>query len=136
MKPHDIIFDTDFEMPFFSERLNKNITLYLADYLDATEENLSNEYKIKISSFINEMDIWYSIAEDAIKKRASEKYNIISKNDDIQLMSIFILFEQSEEELYGLSFRVNFDREHGCGLKIKKSDYRIIEIGTDEVSFC
>lgn len=57
---------------------------------------------------------------------------------DIELMGIYILFEQNEYELFGLAFRLEFEIEHGCGIKIKINEgkYEIIEIGTGEVAYC
>lgn len=53
-------------------------------------------------------------------------------------MGIYILFEQNEYELFGLAFRLEFEIEHGCGIKIKINEgkYEIIEIGTGEVAYC
>ena len=57
---------------------------------------------------------------------------------DIELTHIFVLFEQNAEELFGLEFRVEFDIEHGCGIKIRINDgkYDIVEVGTGDVAFC
>ena len=53
-------------------------------------------------------------------------------------MAIFILFEQDEPTLFGLSFRTEFDVEHGCGIKLKGNDqqFEIVEIGCADVAFC
>ncbi len=136
MKFDEIIFDEHLEMHFFSEDLNKSIRVVLSDSLYASEEELTESYRMKISDFINNLPNWYNKSVDSVLQRAKTVYNIDAQSDDVQLMSIFVLFEQDEKELYGLSFRVNFDVEHGCGLKITNDAYEITEIGSGDVAFC
>lgn len=135
MKINDIIFDENLEMNFLSEKLNKKVRLSLLDDLSASEEVLTDSYRKKISDFINDLPIWYAKAIEAVKVRGKNKYNLVVKDEDIQLMAIFILFEQTEDALFGLNFRVEFDIEHGCGLKIKGEGYEIIDIGTADIAF-
>jgi hypothetical protein len=75
---------------------------------------------------------------NAVLKDAKQTYGIDTKQEDLRLINIFILFEQNEDELFGLEFRVEFGVEHGCGLKIKgkKDHYRITKTGTGDVAFC
>ena len=56
----------------------------------------------------------------------------------IELMAIFIRFEQDEPALFGLSYRTKFDVEHGCGIKLKGNNqqFEIVEIGCADVAFC
>ncbi len=56
------------------------------------------------------------------------------REEDIMLLDIFVLFEQTSAELYGLEFWVECDVEHGCGLKMD-GNYTILEIGMAEVAF-
>ena len=85
----------------------------------------------KIASFVNNMSQWYGIACDSIIAWVKDIYNIDVHLSDIELMGIYILFEQNEHELFGLAFRLEFDIEHGCGIKTKTNDgkFEIIEIG-------
>lgn len=138
MESKEIIFDEHLEMyvDLNLKGSDTEVCIVLSDSLYASEEKLTEDYKTRISNFINKLPEWYDIAVNAVIQRAKEKYDINTKKDDIELMSIFILFEQNEEELFGLSFRVEFDIEHGCGLKIKGDDYRITEIGTGDIAFC
>lgn len=137
MKSKDIAFDEYLEMNFLSKELKKEVRLTLSDGLYASEEDLKEEYRMKIANFINNMSSWYNKAVDAIAQRAGDVYKISDiRENDVELISIFILFEQDEDELYGLNFRVKFDEEHGCGLKIKGNDFEIIEVGTGDVAFC
>ena len=87
---------------------------------------------------INNLSNWYNESVKAVLKRAEQIYDIEANDKDLQLMNIFILFEQNEDELYGLEFRTEFDIEHGCGLQIKGKDnnFEIVKIGTGDVSFC
>jgi hypothetical protein len=135
MKSNEIIFDENLEMYIFSKELNTEICISLSDSLSASEEELTEEYKNKIANFINNLSSWYNEAVESIVKRAEQIYAIEAKGKDLQLMNIFVLFEQNEDELYGLEFRTEFDVEHGCGLKIRGIDYKIIEIGTGEIAF-
>ncbi|KGN69956.1 hypothetical protein HQ40_07835 [Porphyromonas gulae] len=135
MKSNEIIFDENLEMYIFSDELSTEICISLSDSLSASEEELTEEYKNKIANFINNLPNWYNEAVKSVVKRAEQIYAIEAKSKDLQLMNIFILFEQDENELYGLEFRTEFDVEHGCGLKIRGIDYKVIEIGTGEIAF-
>lgn len=138
MKATDISFNENYYMSIFSEYINKNILLNISDELDASEEELIDGYRQKIASFVNNMSQWYGIACDSIIAWVKDIYNIDVHLSDIELMGIYILFEQNEHELFGLAFRLEFDIEHGCGIKIKTNDgkFEIIEIGSGDVAFC
>ena len=114
MKSNEIIFDENLEMYIFSDELSTEICISLSDSLSASEEELTEEYKNKIANFINNLPNWYNEAVKSVVKRAEQIYAIEAKSKDLQLMNIFILFEQDENELYGLEFRTEFDVEHGC----------------------
>ena len=139
MKVCDLQFDEDLETSVFISALKKKVRLVLSDDLEASEQQLSEEYKQKIVQFLEEISIWYNKTIDAVKQYADGKYGIkdVSSND-IELMAIFILFEQDEPTLFGLSFRTEFDVEHGCGIKLKGNDqqFEIVEIGCADVAFC
>ncbi|WP_273414176.1 hypothetical protein, partial [Prevotella aurantiaca] len=97
------------------------------------------EYKEKIVQFLEEISIWYDKTAVAVKQYADNKYSIKDISDsDIELMAIFILFEQDEPTLFGLSYRTEFDVEHGCGIKLKGNNqqFEIVEIGCADVAFC
>lgn len=137
MKPYELNFDEDYDMYFKSKYLNgKELCLTLSDGLNASNQKHTPEYKIKIVDFINNMHIWHNKAVDAVVKYARDKYGVSSKSDEVELLSIFVLFEQNEDGLFGLEFRPEFDIEHGCGLKMNAIDYEIIEIGLGDVAFC
>lgn len=139
MKVCDLQFDEDLETSVFISALKKKVRLVLSDDLEASEQQLSEEYKQRIVQFLEEISIWYNKTIDAVKQYADDKYGIkdVSSND-IELMAIFILFEQDEPILFGLSFRTEFDVEHGCGIKLKGNDqqFEIVEIGCADVAFC
>ncbi|EKU91488.1 hypothetical protein [Bacteroides oleiciplenus] len=138
MKATEIKFDDNFEMGVFSEYLNKEIRLCILDDLEASVEKLTDEYKEKIAYFVNNISQWYSAVCNSIISWSKDTYKIDAHLQDIELMCIFVLFEQNADELFGLGFRVEFDVEHGCGIKIKVNDgkYDIIEVGTGDVAFC
>ena len=138
MKSNEIIFDENLEIYIFLTELNTEVCLSLSDSLLASEEELTEKYKSKIANFINNLSGWYNKAVEVILKRAKQIYGVAVNNKDLQLMNIFILFEQNEDELYGLEFRTEFDIEHGCGLQIKKKDnnFEIVKVGTGDVAFC
>ncbi|MBF1444036.1 MAG: hypothetical protein HXN58_10050 [Prevotella pallens] len=139
MKVCDLQFDEDLETSIFISALKKKVRLVLSDDLEASEQELTEEYKQRIVQFLEEISIWYNKTIDAVKQYADDKYGIkdVSSND-IELMAIFILFEQDEPILFGLSFRTEFDVEHGCGIKLKGNDqqFEIVEIGCADVAFC
>lgn len=139
MKVCDLQFDEDLETSVFISALKKKVRLVLSDDLEASEQQLSEEYKQKIVQFLEEISIWYNKTIDAVKQYADGKYGIKDvSNTDIELMAIFILFEQDEPDLFGLSFRTEFDVEHGCGIKLKGNgqQFEIVEIGCADVAFC
>ena len=139
MKVCDLQFDEDLETSVFISALKKKVRLVLSDDLEASEQQLSEEYKQKIVQFLEEISIWYNKTIDAVKQYADGKYGIKDvSNTDIELMAIFILFEQDEPDLFGLSYRTEFDVEHGCVIKLKGNgqQFEIVEIGCADVAFC
>ena len=139
MKVCDLQFDGDLETSVFISALKKKVRLVLSDDLEASEQELTEEYKEKIVQFLEEISIWYDKTTVAVKQYADNKYSIKDISDsDIELMAIFILFEQDEPTLFGLSYRTEFDVEHGCGIKLKGNNqqFEIVEIGCADVAFC
>ena len=139
MKVCDLQFDEDLETSVFISALKKKVRLVLSDDLEASEQQLSEEYKQRIVQFLEEISIWYNKTIDAVKQYADGKYGIKDVSEtDIELVAIFILFEQDEPTLFGLSYRIEFDVEHGCGIKLKGNDqqFEIVEIGCADVAFC
>lgn len=138
MKATEIIFDENLEMYVSLKDLDNEVCITLSDGLFASEEELTDEYKEKIALFVNNLSEWYSLACSSVMTWAKDTYKIEACMQDIELTHIFVLFEQNEDELFGLEFRVEFDVEHGCGIKIKgdNSKYDIVEVGTGDVAFC
>lgn len=139
MKVCDLQFDEDLETSVFLDALKKKVRIVLSDDLEASEQELTEEYKEKIVQFLEEISIWYDKTAVAVKQYADNKYSIKDISDsDIELMAIFILFEQDEPALFGLSYRTEFDVEHGCGIKLKGNNqqFEIFEIGCADVAFC
>lgn len=139
MKVCDLQFDEELETSIFLDALKKKVRIVLSDDLEASEQELTEEYKEKIVQFLEEISIWYDKTIDAVKQYADNKYSIKDISDsDIELMAIFIRFEQDEPALFGLSYRTEFDVEHGCGIKLKGNNqqFEIVEIGCADVAFC
>lgn len=139
MKVCDLQFDEDLETSIFLDALKKKVRIVLSDDLEASEQELTEEYKERIVQFLEEISIWYDKTAVAVKQYADNKYSIKDISDsDIELMAIFILFEQDEPDLFGLSYRTKFDVEHGCGIKLKGNNqqFEIVEIGCADVAFC
>lgn len=139
MKVCDLQFDEDLKTSVFISALKKKVRIVLSDDLEASEQELTEEYKEKIVQFLEEISIWYDKTAVAVKQYADNKYSIKDISDsDIELMAIFILFEQDEPDLFGLNYRTKFDVEHGCGIKLKGNDqqFEIVEIGCADVAFC
>lgn len=139
MKVCDLQFDEDLETSIFLDALKKKVRIVLSDDLEASEQELTEEYKQRIVQFLEEISIWYDKTTVAVKQYADNKYSIKDISDsDIELMAIFIRFEQDEPALFGLSYRTEFDVEHGCGIKLKGNNqqFEIFEIGCADVAFC
>ena len=93
MKVCDLLFDEDLETSIFLDALKKKVRIVLSDDLEASEQELTEEYKEKIVQFLEEISIWYNKTIDAVKQYADNKYSIKDISDsDIELMAIFILF--------------------------------------------
>lgn len=132
----DIVFDEDLMFYTSIEGLKEEAYLILSDGLYAAGEELSENYKSQIAAFLNKAPDWYPKAIQAIKDWAQKEYNLdtVSEND-IELLNVYILYEQKDKELYGLEFSVDFEEEHGCGIKITEEDFKIMEIGEGHVAF-
>ena len=136
---NDIYFGDELGTSIFLDALKKKVRIVLSDDLEASEQELTEEYKEKIVQFLEEISIWYDKTTVAVKQYADNKYSIKDISDsDIELMAIFIRFEQDEPALFGLSYRTEFDVEHGCGIKLKDNNqqFEIVEIGCADVPFC
>ena len=136
---NDIYFGDELETSIFLDALKKKVRIVLSDDLEASEQELTEEYKEKIVQFLEEISIWYDKTSVAVKQYADNKYSIKDISDSgIELMAIFIRFEQDEPALFGLSYRTKFDVEHGCGIKLKGNNqqFEIFEIGCADVAFC
>ena len=136
MESEEILFDENMEMYTFVERLKSEICVSLSDALYAYEEDLTEKYRSKIANFINKIDSWYDRVVITILDWARGEYNIDAQVDDLELLHIFVLYEQCDSEVYGLEFRTKFDIEHGCGLKMEGDTFEIIEIGSADIAFC
>jgi hypothetical protein len=138
IKGEDINFGDNLTMTVFIEGL-KSVQLVLSDDLNASEEELTNNYKDRIARFLNEWHRWNGIVFGAAKEYVSKRNDASDIEDlDIELMAIYVLFEQNEPELYGLGYWIKHEEEHGCGIKIHKqgNEFKIVEIGAYDVAFC
>lgn len=136
MESKDIVFDENLEFYALVKGLKDKVCIILSDGLYASEEELTEAYKTKIANFINSIDSWYNKSVNAVCKRGEQVYNIKTQHEDLRLLNIYVLYEQGEDELYGLQFWAKFDEEHAVGLKIRGKDFEITEIGTGDVAFC
>ena len=136
LNSNDIVFDENLEFYTSIGEANNEICVVLSDDLNATEEDLTDEYKTQISGFINDYAKWHEKVFNAVNDWSENKYCDRPEENNVQLLNIFVLFEQDESELYGLEFGIDCDNEHGCGLKISKDGYEVIEIGTADIAFC
>jgi len=137
MNQININFDNNHAMTFYSEYLRKNIMIIISDELEASEEDLTFDFKNKISLFINNISKWYPPVCQGIIDWVKSTYDISINLVDIELMIIYILFEQVENALFGLDFRLSVDIEHGCGvqLSLQNNHYIITKIGSADVAF-
>ena len=134
MNSKDIVFD-NFEMPIKLKGIDHTVSLVILDDLYASEEELNDKYRDKISFFLNDIENWYQKSIDSIISNVESKFNIQAKNDDLKLLRIYILFEQNEDEIFGLNFSAVFDPEHGCGVKIEGINRDVVEVGIAEIAF-
>lgn len=135
----NIIFDENYEMIVQIREQSEDVFLILSDDLEAVDEDLSAPYKEKIVAFIKNSDKWFASFREHIFEWGKKEYKTEDVNKGFSLINIFVLFEQDEEEVFGLEYGVQFDEEHNCGIKVKKTkngDFEIYEIGTGDIAFC
>lgn len=135
----DLIFDENHKMSIQIEDQSEDVFLILSDDLDVIDEDLSISYKEKIIKFIKNSDKWFIPFKEYILEWGKKEYKTDNIKQNFSLINIFVLFEQEEDEKFGLEYGVPFDEEHNCGIKVKKTnkgDFEIYEIGTGDVAFC
>ncbi len=129
MKASDILFDLDLAMSIRIDQQPEPVLLQISDSLKVAKQTLSPSFKKKIADFINSSSIWFFMAIAKIKDESKHP-------KEISLMQIHILSEQDQDSLVlGLEFWVDFDVEHGRGIKIDVSDFVILEYGFADVAF-
>lgn len=90
MKATEINFDENLEMYVLLQDLGNKVYITLSDSLFASEEELTDEYKEKIASFVNNLSEWYSLACSSVMAWAKDTYKIETCMQDIELTHIFV----------------------------------------------
>lgn len=131
MNLNNIDFSDDFTISdILIEEQENSIELILSDELSVMDEEITTEYKRKILNFMSNSSIWYDAAKNHILKDTGD----IS---GLRLTTVYILSEQDVDEIiFGLSFNLNFDREHGRGIQINGETLEIVQYGEAHVAFC
>lgn len=119
----------DYSISIKIKEQSQEISLSLSDDLEIIDnlDEFPKKYSTQILEFINNSAKWYPKVISKIKDEFDE-------NTECQLTEIFILHEPNENQIYGLSFWISSDIEHGRGIKIT-GNYEIIEYGNAEISF-
>lgn len=129
MESADVQFDLDLELRFRIEQEPESVTLVLSDALDASEEDLEPLYLQRVADFIDASATWYPRCVERIRAEAPQA-------KEIQLVRAYVLSEQDDYPLVvGLSFWVDFDLEHGRGLKLDAMDFSILDYGAADIAF-
>lgn len=130
MNSKDISFDENYCMyDVYIDEQKDPVAIELSDSLEAVDEVLTESYKEKIADFVNKSAKWFNSAEKKI-------FDDVKDVDGLKLMTIYVLSEQeSLNEVFGLLFNLNKDREHGRGMKIEGKNLEIIEYGDAHVAF-
>lgn len=127
---NDFEFDDYLEAQVKVPGAVSEVILALPEDLDLAEISLSQDYLNSIQDFINSADLWLPKAEGAIKAELSAEISL-------RLVRIYVLSDQDETEMiFGLSFWVSADIEHGRGMKMAMQDFNIVEYGLAELAFC
>lgn len=130
MDLNDIFFDDDFSCEVQINEQDDLITLQLSDDLEAIEQDISDSYKEKMLTFLKTSNIWFKLA---IQKIQNDTQDV----SGLELTNIFVLSEQDDDPItFGLSFNLDYDREHGRGMKILGDTFEIIEYGLADIAFC
>ena len=119
----------DYSMPIKIKDQSQEISLSLSDDLEIIDnlDKFPKKYSKQILEFIDNSAKWYPKVISKIKDDFDE-------HTECKLTEIFVLYEPNEKQIYGLSFWVSSDIEHGRGIKIT-SNYEIIEYGEAEIAF-
>lgn len=130
MPLNELKFEEDYSIyDIFIPEQDGAIILSLCDDLDVVDEILTEDYQRRVIEFIHNSHMWFELARQTVLKDTG---NI----EGLYLTTIYILSEQNEKNLiFGLSFALDFDREHGRGLKMAMNDYSIIEYGDAYIAF-
>ena len=100
MKVCDLQFDEDLETSIFLDALKEESALSFVWRFGSIRARTHRRIQKKIVQFLEEISIWYDKTTVAVKQYADNKYSIKDISDsDIELMAIFIRFEQDEPAL-------------------------------------
>ena len=138
MNLKDLIFDNFEECETYIqlEGMREQVCIALSDDLMAYEEELSEQYKEQIAAFVAQHNKWMEGCLKEIAADAKSAYNISPNLEEVDLLNIYVLFEQGDSPIFGLGFWTAFDTEHGCGIKITGNSLHIMEVGDASVAFC
>ena len=130
MKPSEIVFDENYCMyGIVIDEQKDPVTLSILDDLEAAYELLGDEYKERIAAFINSSAQWFPIAWDKITGE-------VGNAEGLRLITVYVLFEQNQKDsVFGLLFSLDFDREHGRGMKLSGENFTILKYGEAHVAF-
>ncbi|MBG9987798.1 hypothetical protein HZY88_02245 [Aerococcaceae bacterium DSM 111176] len=123
-----------FEFKNFETSINlgdeqEKVTLVISDDLEAAYEPLPEDYEKKIVHFLDNIDQWLP----QVVARIDSEFD---KQVEKKLTNIFILSEPDEDDLiFGVSFWIAEDTEHGRGAKISMNNNQLIEYGHAEDAF-
>lgn len=115
--------------------LHHKVRVVVLDDLYAYEEEWTKDYTQAIETFLNAFPLWNNIAMQAVLTYGQQQYNKVVQEKDVQLMAIFICFEQNGAPLFGLQYRTEYDIEHGCGIQIEGNTFTIVKVGQADTAF-
>lgn len=125
-------FDEDYCTEVSIVEQKDGVMLCLSDDLEAIETlpYLSQDFVDKIILVVENSKSWFEKSVNRIK-------NELKEENEIQLISIYILSEPDDSPLlFGLEFWISSDREHGRGMKIEADTMNIVDYGLGDVAFC
>lgn len=131
MNHSKFIFDDDYCCEISVSQQQNTVSLYLMDYLSIVDNfpNIKEDDLRFVQDFLDKSNIWY-------KKVTQEIHFRTNQNDEISLISIYVLSEQKDgSSIFGLEFHSLHDVEHGIGLQIDSGDMNILKFGSADLAF-
>jgi len=131
LEPKDIVFDYNCEFFVSLNNTKDKIGIKLIERSNYKKENITEKNKTEISNFVNNFDVWNEISINAILGWANENFNTKLKAETIKLSHIYLLFDEYNDQYYGLLYNLDIDETDDYKKLMEYFDYCNTGIGVE-----